>query len=162
MVVRGGAQLAGGLPVGKGMVSVSNILALETVERRLEFARVPSGWAGIAAIALFAVLLASVLFLYAHEQRSGASPRMRRGLAALRCATLGVLALVWLEPVLATYLHRRTDAYTLVLVDSSASMSLPDRYADPAESARVGKVLEDAGRPAAGAMTRWAVATALL
>jgi len=127
------------------MMHRPNILAAEQVERRLELARLPSGWPAVAGILLLVLLLAAVVFFYTHEQRSGASARARRFLAGLRCLTLLLLALVWLEPILATYLHRRSEAYTLVLLDSSASMSLSDRYADPAEAARIKKVLDELG-----------------
>ncbi len=142
------------------MTSGLNILAAETVERRFEFAHAPGGWFGFAAIVLLVLLLAGIVFFYAHEQRSGASTRMRRTLAALRCMVVLLLAVVWLEPVLATYLHRRSEAYTLVLVDSSASMSLPDRYRDPAEAARIMKLVsESAGQKGP---ERWALVRQVL
>mgnify|MGYP006889799552 CR=1 FL=1 len=39
--------------------------------------------------------------------------------------------LLWLEPVLATYIHRRIESVTLLLVDASASMSMKDLYPAP-------------------------------
>lgn len=145
MVVWGGSQLAPSDEVDGLMVSWRNILAAVNVERRLEFARLPGGWSAFAAIVVLVLLLGAVGFFYAHEQRSGASARVRRLLAGLRCAVILLLAIVWLEPIVATYLHRRSEAVTLVLLDSSASMSLPDQYSEPAESVRVRKVLDDFG-----------------
>lgn len=132
-----------------------HILAAVDVERRLEFARLPSGWMSIAGIVLMMVLLAGVLFFYTHEQRSGATPRVRRLLAGLRCLVILLLAVIWLEPILATYLHRRSEAYTLVLLDASASMSLPDRYADADEALRVQKVMERFAATDRDNSTRW-------
>jgi hypothetical protein len=59
---------------------------------------------------------------------------------------IGLLAMIWLEPVLATYLHRVIDSYTIVLVDTSSSMDLADRYRDPDDIANVRAVAPDAGR----------------
>lgn len=128
------------------MTNWLNILAAETVEHRLEFARLPSGWSAIGGIVLIMVLLAGTIFFYTHEQRSGASAAVRRALAALRCLVILLLAVIWLEPIIATYLHRRSEAYTLVLLDASASMSLPDRYTDPDQAMRVQKVVDQLGR----------------
>ncbi len=139
-----------------------NILAAtDSVERRLEFVRAPGGWFAVAAIVLLTLMLAAVMFFYAHEQRSGASPRARRGLAVLRCLVVLILAAVWLEPVLATYLHRRSEAYTLVLVDASASMGLPDHYRDADERARVVKLAPPSGDALSG-ISRWDLANTLL
>jgi len=132
-----------------------DILASVSVERRLEFARLPQGFSAVAAIALLLALLGLVVFFYTHEQRSGASARVRRLLAGLRCLVILLLAMIWLEPILATYLHRRSEAYTLVLLDSSASMSLADRYSDPAEAVRVQKVVEQLDAPGQDKTTRW-------
>jgi hypothetical protein len=116
------------------------------VERRPEFAALPRGWAAVGMLALVALLLAVVIVLYRHEGRVGASARVRGLLAGLRCLVIGLLAMIWLEPVLATYLHRVIDSYTIVLVDTSSSMDLADRYRDPDDIANVRAVAPDAGR----------------
>lgn len=144
------------------MIAALNMLAAESIERRLEFARLPAGWAAVASVVALALMLLAVLFFYTHEQRSGASARVRRWLAALRCSAILVLAVIWLEPILATYLHRRSEAYTLVLLDTSASMSLPDRYAEPAEALRVQRVLDRLRQSDAGVADRWALVRELV
>ncbi|HRX86273.1 MAG TPA: hypothetical protein P5572_14735 [Phycisphaerae bacterium] len=116
------------------------------VERRLEFAALPSGWAAVGLLALGVLLCACVVYLYRHEGRAGASPRVRWIMAGLRCAVIAAIGLIWLEPVLATYLHRLIDSYTLVLVDTSASMDLQDRYRRAEDIARVSAVAPEAGR----------------
>ncbi|MCC7291413.1 MAG: VWA domain-containing protein [Phycisphaerales bacterium] len=133
-------------------------------EVRFEFLALPQGVWGALAAGLALALLAAVVWMYRHEGRSGALARRRMMLASLRAGVLVTLALVWFEPVLARYLHRWVDSYTLVLVDTSASMDLVDRYHEPAAAARVRAVLPDqpagesgsseAGSPDAGAQVR--------
>ncbi|MEE8169291.1 MAG: vWA domain-containing protein, partial [Phycisphaerae bacterium] len=77
------------------------------------------------------------------------SPRARVALAVLRCTTLLLLGIIGLEPVLARYLLRRRDAVTVLLVDDSASMTVRDRYRDPALRERMESVLGEI--PADGA-----------
>ena len=110
---------------------------IERESRRLELARMPSGWWAVLGLLVTAGLVYAGVWLYRHEGRGTASLRLRSGLAGLRLVVvLGLLA-IWLEPVIAVYLHRVTPAETLVLVDSSASMGLVDRYADAEEGDRV-------------------------
>jgi len=111
------------------------------VEQRLEFEALPEGWTAVGGLALLAALLWTVVWMYRHEGRTGASFRARMLLAATRCVVLLALAAVWLEPVLATYLTRWVESYCLVLVDDSASMDLQDRYRDEGRAARVAGVL---------------------
>ena len=118
------------------------ILAADVhLEQRLEFARSPSGWGAVASVVVLLGLLYVVFFLYRREQRAGASMRRRMVLASLRALVILVLAAVWLEPVLATYIHRRVESYTLVLLDSSASMGLHDRYPNAADAHRIERAL---------------------
>ncbi|MGQ9650130.1 MAG: hypothetical protein ACUVXJ_08465, partial [Phycisphaerae bacterium] len=115
--------------------------ATETLERRLEFAGLPQGWHAIVAIALLGLFLWASVHLYRRERRVGASARIRAILALLRGTVLAVLALIWLQPVIATYTRREIEAPTLLLIDGSASMSLHDRYADETEQRRVRQAL---------------------
>ncbi len=117
------------------------MLAVDTIEKRLEFARVPQGWAAVGSILLVSGLLYAVVFLYRHEQRAGAPARVRTFLAAMRCTVILALAVIWLEPILATYINRNIESATLLLLDGSASMSLRDLYPDGEDSKRVEKVL---------------------
>ncbi len=117
------------------MSAFGHILAVDTIERRFEFASVPEGWASLASIVVLIGLLGLVILLYHREQRSGLTPRRRITLTALRCAVICVLAVIWLEPVMATYIHREIESETLVLADTSASMGLRDLYANEDQSA---------------------------
>lgn len=115
----------------------------DTIERSFELANLPEGWGALALIVIVAAMLFLIVTLYRRECRTGSSPRMRWVLAGLRCGVIATLVLVWLEPVLSTYIHRRIEAVTLVLVDRSASMGLTDRYPHAADRERAGKALAD-------------------
>ncbi len=144
------------------MLNLPLILAADTLERRLEFARLPSGWASVGLVVLTAVLILAVFHFYHREQRTGASTRLRFTLAGLRVLVILTIATIWLEPVLATYIHRRIDARTLVLVDGSASMGMRDRYLNPEERDRVLKALPPDAAADPAALTRAEVLAATL
>jgi hypothetical protein len=116
------------------------------IERRLEFAALPEGWAAVGLLALAVAMGWAIFWMYRREGRAGASLRVRLLLGTLRAAVMMLLLAIWLQPVLATYLHRLIDSYTLVLVDSSASMDLQDRYHNADEIAKVKQVVPDAGK----------------
>jgi len=60
-------------------------------------------------------------------------------LAGIRGTVLLLIAVVWLEPVLATYISRTIESVTLLLVDGSASMGLKDTYPDPQDLQRAAR-----------------------
>lgn len=136
----------------------ADILADSLTEHRVEFARLPQHWAALLAMAVFVAMLYAVVWFYRREARAGASRASRVVMALLRCLVICLLAVIWVQPILAVYIHRTIDAYTLVLLDGSASMQLADRYRDPAEAAHVEKFLAEgkppASRPAADAPQR--------
>ncbi len=107
--------------IGQGYRTIS-------VEEQFELARWSTGNALLIGGIVTAVFAYAVIWLYRHEGRGRMSRRMRRTLMALRLAALGLIGLIALEPVLVRYEERRQDATTLVLVDSSASMGIADRY----------------------------------
>lgn len=115
------------------------------VERRLEFEALPEGWTAVAGLALVGLGLWAVAALYRRETRGGASWRVRLLLASIRGGVLLGLAGIWLEPVLATYLTRWVESHCLILVDTSASMDLQDRYQNADRAARAAAVLGTAG-----------------
>ncbi|MBI5866203.1 MAG: VWA domain-containing protein [Planctomycetes bacterium] len=117
------------------MNAVMPILASINEETRavLEFAGLPQGWGRLFAFALLIGLCYGVVWLYRREGRAGSSPRIRTMLAAMRCAVLLLLAGVWLEPVIATYVRRTSRAATIVLVDTSTSMTIADEPRDGGE-----------------------------
>ncbi len=103
-------------------------------ETVIELASRPTGWGAVAAVAVMLVVCWYVRRLYRWEGRSGAPERVRLIMTCLRCAVLVLLGVIWLEPVAVRYLHRTTEAYTVVLVDDSASMDLMDRVSETAEN----------------------------
>ena len=113
----------------------------------LEFAGAASAWARLLTAVALVAGLALTIALYRREARVGAGSRLRMGLAGLRCVVLVAVALIWLDPVLATYLRRTAVARVVVLVDDSFSMRVADG-ADPAADAaprhaRVSRLLLD-------------------
>ncbi|MGB9626959.1 MAG: hypothetical protein ACPMAQ_19060, partial [Phycisphaerae bacterium] len=135
------------------MPTFADILADSLTEHRLEFARLPQHWSALLALFVLLAMLYAVVWFYRHEARTGATAGGRVAMAVLRCLLIALLAGIWVEPILATYIHRTIESYTLVLADGSASMQLADRYADPTEAARVRRFLSGsrsaASRPAA-------------
>ncbi|MCH7814588.1 MAG: hypothetical protein IID40_11280, partial [Planctomycetes bacterium] len=112
-----------------------------SIERRIEFEALPGGWARVAGLAVAGLTIWAVVWMYRREGRAGSSLRVRMGLAVVRSVVLLVLMAIYLEPVLATYVTRWIESYTLVVVDDSASMDLRDLYRDPERAERVGRVL---------------------
>lgn len=129
------------------------------LERRIEFESLPAGWARVAGLLGAALLLWVVVWMYRREGRAGASLRVRTFLAALRCLVLLILLGICLEPVLATYVTRWVESYSLLLIDDSASMDLADRYRDEQRAQRVARVL---GRRAEGPVRRMDLVERLL
>ena len=100
--------------------------ALLSTEQRIEMLRTPTGWQAVVCLALTLLVVYGVIRTYRHETRAGWSVRARTVLGTLRCCVLIALLVIWMEPVLATYFHRRIESFTLVLADTSASMGLAD------------------------------------
>lgn len=145
------------------MLDAPYILAqsLTTVreETRVELARWSSGNALLIGGLLSAAGLYAVWWMYRREGRGNLSRRMRWALTVCRLVVLLLLGVIGLEPVLTRYIHRRLDAYTLLLLDDSASMTLADRYRDQELATHVEKLVGDL--PVEGA-PRTSVAEALL
>ncbi|MHC5039498.1 MAG: vWA domain-containing protein, partial [Planctomycetota bacterium] len=98
---------------------------------RLEFAfsSLPRSWWALVTVVLLFLMVVTVLALY---RREGVGSRWRKGLLALvRLTVLGFLVLILFGPEVVPSVEKVLDAYTVVLVDDSLSMSLRDRYEDP-------------------------------
>ena len=91
-----------------------------------ELAGAPEGWSAVLGLLVLAGLGYVVFWLYRREARVGAPPRLRMALACLRSAVVLLLAVVWIEPVIATYTIRTITASVVVLTDVSASMGIVD------------------------------------
>jgi hypothetical protein len=92
-----------------------------------EFLALPEGWTRLLGLVLAVGIVYGVFWLYSREGRVGASPRLRMGLAILRCVILAVLIVILLNPVWVTFIEQTTPARVVVLIDRSASMLLDDQ-----------------------------------
>ena len=120
----------------------SSILAAgESVQQQFEFLRLPQGWWAVGSVVLLAALFYAVIYFYRNEGRAGAPMRVRMFLAGVRCLVVALLAVIWLEPILATYIHRTIEAATILLVDRSASMNVRDLYPVANDARRVAEVV---------------------
>lgn len=113
----------------------------ERIETHIELARWSTDTALLVGVALSVLGVYVIGWLYRHEARGRVSAGLRWAMTVCRVALLVLLGLIGLEPVMVNYVHRKIDAYTVVLADSSASMSLADAYRMPEDAARVQKVV---------------------
>lgn len=104
-----------------------------------ELRHIPDGWWAVCAAAAVVLICAAVAWMYRHEGRRGAAPRVRVVMAVIRCLVLLGLAIILLEPVRVRILRRWVDSYTILLVDDSSSMDLADRYRTAEEAGRIEK-----------------------
>lgn len=105
-----------------------------------ELAGLPEGWWRLLGLLLLVGLGYAVFWLYRREARVGAPLRLRVGLGCVRSVVILLLAIVWLEPVIATYTIRTITAGVVVLTDVSASMSIVDADADMPRKTRIERV----------------------
>jgi hypothetical protein len=110
--------------------------------RTPELAGLPEGWWRLLGLLLLLGLGYLVFWLYRREARVGAPLRLRMWLGGLRGTVILLLALVWLEPVIATYTVRTITANVVVLTDVSASMSIVDADDSAARATRIARVAE--------------------
>jgi hypothetical protein len=126
------------------MSMVTHILAqaarTERIEDRFELLNWSADNPLLIGGALSLAGLYLVFWLYGKEGRGRMNRSLRWSLITCRVLVLVLIGLIGLEPVLVRYIHRRVDAYTLVLVDESASMSLRDSYRVEDDAARVKKL----------------------
>lgn len=116
---------------------IAQVVPTERIETHVELARWSSETALLVGTLLTAVGIYAIVWMYRREVRGQLNARSRGVLAGLRVLLLVLLGFIALEPVLVNYVHRRIEAYTLVLVDESASMSLIDAYRRPTDAQRV-------------------------
>ena len=113
-------------------------------EVHFEWGWVPQGNAGLLFVAALAALAGLVVWVY---RREGAASAGRKAfLAALRLLALALAALTLMEPRLAIDLQRVVRGQVIVLWDTSLSLSITDRYREPAlreEVARAAGVAEE-------------------
>ena len=64
-----------------------------------ELKATPEGWWAVGCVALVAVMIGCVIWMYRREGRAGSSMRLRMALGAIRCLVLVGLIVILLEPV---------------------------------------------------------------
>lgn len=89
---------------------------------------------------LGAVVAEALLLLYALERRI-VPRRTGVALAALRVATALLIVLMLAQPVRSIDLTKTLQRFVAVLVDTSASMHVPDKQLTPAEKVRLAELL---------------------
>lgn len=117
---------------------------------------VPRTWPSWVVLA-FLIIAAAYFFYFYRREGTLASPRFKLGLTVLRWL-LVVLIIVMLGE-LDLRIDRRGLPYLAVVIDDSASMSIPDRYADAKTESAALSLAQSAGLQTA---TRLDLAKALL
>ena len=104
-----------------------------------EWGNLPRGESGLLLVIAVCSAVALTGWLYRREGRASV---LRKGLlATLRVLAFAVLLGVYLEPRLAVDLERTVEGQTVVLWDTSLSMSLTDRYVDEGRRLRLAKAV---------------------
>lgn len=112
----------------------------EGARPELLLTNMPSSWGVFVLIAVVAVVLYLVFWLYRRELDT-CPTWVKLLLGCLRAAVLLLLVLVFINPAI-VYLRNRTMLPTLVVArDASQSMNTPDRYSNDADAALAAAVL---------------------
>jgi putative glutamine amidotransferase len=113
----------------------------------LSFRGLFPGW---VAVLVLAATAAGLFWLYARE-RARLNPLRRSVLALLRTATVGLVLLLLLRPVLVASFGGERPRGVVLLIDNSQSMTLQDRRLTPLDRSRVdvaeGRLAPDAAIP---------------
>ncbi len=128
----------------KSLVWIKNngpIVLADATTYVTELRRAPEGWYALGAALLLFGLCWLVAWMYRREGRIGATPRARMVMASVRCAILVALAIILLEPVRVRIVRKWVESFTVVLVDSSSSMDLSDRYRAASDADRVQRTM---------------------
>ena len=125
------------------------------LERHLQFNGLrASGWLPIVLIAMVVAGILMVVLMRA--ERRLVSRRVSGVLSGLRLAVMGVLLLVFLEPVLSWTLNRDKAGRIVVAVDLSRSMNTADAHASRGEKLRWARALGMIGnREIDARLDRW-------
>jgi len=113
----------------KTLLGVEDSDIPEGATTSFEFANLPHGSAGLVLLLVALALVGGVYWIYRRE--GAARTPVKLGLATLRALLLAGAFLLVLEPVLAVDQIEYVDKSTVVLVDTSLSMTTRDRYPDP-------------------------------
>ncbi len=131
------------------------------IHARFEWAGLPEGVAGLAALALGAAVVLAVLTFYRRE-RASTAPRLRWVCCGLRLLCLGALALILLRPSVARDLERLLPGRLIILADSSASMSVRDAHLAPEPASGWARALRLPSGRSVAELTRHGIVLRLL
>lgn len=112
----------------------------EAVSRHVEFRSLPSGIGSVAVIALVALAIFGIWYLYKREGRN-LTLGTRLFLGGLRLAILAGVLMMLLEMVVVTTHRETVPTNLLVLADTSQSMDLKDQYANESQAAATARAL---------------------
>lgn len=124
------------LRVGTGFIGLT--LAAQALQRQLTFA---TPWPLWSILLGGAGLVELTILLYQREQAALQPRRVRRLLTALRALLILALVFMLCQPELSWERARAVKRQVAVLLDTSASMRLPDNNAGPAEKIRLAYLL---------------------
>ncbi len=125
-------------PMVRTLLSFAMLLSAGgALERHLVFA---TSWPVWAVLLAGAAAAEAVLLLYVFERQS-VPKRPGMAIAALRALLVILVAFALCQPVRIFETSRKIDRYAAVLVDSSASMQIPDTGLDPSSKIRIGESL---------------------
>jgi len=96
-----------------------------------ELLGLPASWWAVFTVLVAGTLVFTVFALYRRE--GPGSPWRKRLLSVVRLSVFALLFLILFEPTVVPSVERTLEAFTVVMVDDSLSMSLKDRYEDPVE-----------------------------
>jgi hypothetical protein len=99
----------------------------------------PEGWGLLVTVVLVAAMVWLTFFLYRREGKT-ASMRKKITLAVIRTFIILLALALFFEPTLMVSKLRETLSPVLVLLDTSESMTLDDRYADKGDAKAVADV----------------------
>ncbi len=100
----------------------------------------PQSWKVFVLVGVVVAILYAVGRLYRTESNS-CSRSWKTTLTVIRAAVVLLAVFVFLGPALTYTTKKVIEPYVLVLLDDSMSMSINDRYTDPAKAQQVGQAL---------------------
>jgi hypothetical protein len=138
-------------------------IQVDDAEMQFEFASFPGGGLGLLVLALLALLVVFVGFVYRRDGKA-LTRRQRIVLASLRALALLCAALLLLEPSLVSVQRDTRPGATILLVDTSQSMQQVDPFRRDAvqPTADAWRKLGDGNQVAPGSMSRLDLLKALL
>ncbi len=137
LVLLTGAALVGGADAGARnpidwLLNIDRAELPHGADWRLEYHWLPTSWQVFAVLGAALAAAAMIVFLYVKEG-TNLSPVRRIALASLRLAAVALAFVVLVGPNVRAVHQVQNESIVLVLVDTSASMKIQDKYLGDAE-----------------------------